>query len=98
MDHANICSGLWTDLCLQLWLRRGLAFYHLGLQREAWNDLTECLGGAPRHLRKQLGVSYALDIFRLTLNPQVLIPFRTIPQTYTRAIRTWHDMHGILML
>ncbi len=66
-------------------VRRGLAFYHLGMQREAWNDLTVCMGGAPRHIRKKLGVSYALDMFRLKLNPKVPVPIRMLQNSCTRT-------------
>ncbi|CAL8465184.1 g4719 [Coccomyxa elongata] len=74
-ETVEICTRILKSLAKlqhkEALKRRGLAFYHLGMQREAWNDLTVCMGGAPRHIRKKLGVSYALDMFRLKLNPKV---------------------------
>ncbi|BDA50316.1 hypothetical protein COCOBI_15-4450 [Coccomyxa sp. Obi] len=83
-ETVEICARILKSLAesqhKEALKRRGLAFYHLGMQREAWNDLTEYVGGAPRHLRKQLGVSYALDMFRLKLNPEVFGPDLLAPE------------------
>ena len=51
--------------------RRGLAFYNLGMQKDAWNDLAEWMGGAPRYVRKQLASPHGFDLFRMELNPKV---------------------------
>ncbi len=54
--------------------RRGVAFYNLGRQREAWNDLAECMGGARPSVRQRLASPNGFALFRLKLNPEVLMP------------------------
>jgi hypothetical protein len=53
--------------------RRGLAYYNLGMQKDAWNDLTQWMGSAPRYVRQQLASPNGFDLFRLHLNPEVLM-------------------------
>lgn len=53
--------------------RRGLAYYNLGMQKDAWNDLTQWMGSAPHYVRQQLASPNGFDLFRLHLNPEVLM-------------------------